>query len=119
MSLSLIRIRPLKVMSSRRIGKAAVAKDLPTRTDKTILGLTFCAICCWVNSEVSLGVKEIAQSIITTSSSVFGNVLTLSILGAFVPKVKVVRRIESKNAGQLVLRTWSTEETTVAERTGS
>lgn len=63
--------------------------------------------------------KEMAQSIMTTSSSVFGKVLTLSILGAFVPKVKVVRRMESKNAGQLVLRTWSTEATTVAERTGS
>lgn len=68
---------------------------------------------------LSFGVKEIFHSMITMSSSVSGNVRTWSMCGGFVPSVNVVMRIEFKKAGVETERTWSTEATIVAERTGS
>jgi hypothetical protein len=47
------------------------------------------------------------------SSGVFGNVLTKSILGAFVPSVKVVRRMLSTKPGVLAAKAASTLATIV------
>ena len=97
---------PENVMSSSRTGIAALAKPFPRRTLKMIFGLTLVSFCFSVISEVSLGVNENHHSMRTTSSSVRGNVFTLSTRGAFVPRVKVLRRSDSRNGGQFCERIW-------------
>ena len=61
-------IRPVKLISSSRTGIAFDTAPLPTRIDKTIFGFTRLAACRGVKSWISLGVKDSAQSIMTTSS---------------------------------------------------
>jgi hypothetical protein len=119
MSFMRMRMRPLKVMSSRRMGIAPVTTPLPTRMSSTIFGLTLAAAWRGVMSDTSFGVKERPQSIMTMSSAVRGKVRTLSMRGALVPSVNVLRRSESRNGGVAAESVWSTEETTVADSTGS
>ena len=112
-------MEPAKLISSRRIGMPAEARPFPKRMEITILGLLTFLICFWVKSERSLGLKEKSQSIMTISSSVLGKVLTLSIRGALVPSVNSVKRIDSRNGGQFVLRICSTVAVMVVDKTGS
>lgn len=102
-----------------RIGTEADAIPLPRRTLSTILGFTLRFACFNVMSDVSFGVNEIAQSIITISSSVWGNVRTESIRGALLPSVKVDKRRESRKAGVFTLRIWSTVDRMIVDKTGS
>ncbi len=100
-----MRRSPEKVMSSTRIGNVAEAGPLPTRILRTTFGLVLEASWRTVMSETSLGVKEKAQSMRTSSDSVLENVRTLSTRGALVPRVNSERRRDSRYGGQLVLRT--------------
>src|ERR1700733_13384779 len=104
-SLRRMRKSPEKVMSSTKTGNVAEAGPLPTRILRATFGLDLLASWRGVRSETSLGVKETAQSMRTSSDSVFGNVRTLSTRGALFPRVNWVRRRESRNGGQFVLRT--------------
>lgn len=117
------------------------AHPFPILISRTIFGLVWNFWSRGVTSDRSVGVKLIFQSMRTTSSGVLGKVRTESIRGAegyegrvqrrddplewecerspLLPRVKVVILIDSRKLGVLVERTWSTEATIVAERTGS
>ena len=76
-----------KKLSNWTCGKLFI--NFPTRIERTIFEFTLLAACLGVILEMSLGEKEKPQSITMTSSALVGKVITLSILGAFVPRVNV------------------------------
>lgn len=63
MSCSLTRMAPWKAMSSTTMSLVRTAGPRPMPIARTTLGLTLFAACRTVRSAVSLGVKEIFQSI--------------------------------------------------------
>src|SRR5271170_3143025 len=92
-------MRPLKDISSTNIGRSFPTNPFPTRIASTTFGLTLFLSCRAVKSETSLGTKANRQSIKTISSSDLGYVLTWTTRGGLVPRVNLLNRNESRNAG--------------------